>query len=65
MRIFGDHTVTGTDSDLMHLLGTVDPAEIPELYLSCGTEDECIDDNRAFIELAARRGIPFMGIAAA
>ena len=41
---------SGTDSDLYHLARRVsaEPAVAPALYLSCGTEDELLADNRAF-----------------
>lgn len=56
-RIFGDRPIAGTGDDLMHLLRTIDPAVVPDLYLTCGTEDESIENNRAFVEIAGRRGI--------
>ena len=54
-RLFGDATVAGSDDDLFALLDTVvDP---PPLYLTCGTGDPLIDDNRRFAAACADRGI--------
>jgi len=57
-RIFGDATPAGTDDDLLALLGTVDPADLPALYVCCGEQDELIGDNRAFVESCAAATIP-------
>ncbi len=54
--VFGDRQITGTDSDLFHLLEQVDVAALPRLYVCCGTEDELIEDNRRFAALATARG---------
>jgi putative tributyrin esterase len=54
-RIFGDAVVAGSDDDLFALLDTVtDP---PPLYLSCGTGDYLIDDNRRLAAACADRGV--------
>jgi putative tributyrin esterase len=54
-RLFGAANVAGTDNDLLTLLSTVkDP---PPLYLSCGTEDVLIKDNRSFAAAAEANGV--------
>jgi putative tributyrin esterase len=57
-RVFGDDPVAGGPDDLIWLLGHADTAALPRLYLSCGTEDELIDDNRVFRDACADAGIP-------
>lgn len=54
--VFGGREITGTDSDLFHLLDQADVAALPRLYLCCGTEDELIEDGRRFAGAAAARG---------
>ena len=56
-RIFGDRPA-GTDDDLLHLLAGADVGALPELYLCCGTEDELLQDNHRFLDVAGRRGVP-------
>ena len=57
-HIFGDNEVAGSDVDLMALLDRADPAELPELFLCCGTQDRLIRCNRDFVARADRAGIP-------
>jgi putative tributyrin esterase len=57
-RIFGERGPAGTPDDLLGLLPQADVAALPALYLACGTEDELIDDNRAFADACAVAGIP-------
>ena len=47
----------GTDSDLYHLAWRAS-APRPALYLSCGTEDELLADNRAFHRHLDEAGYP-------
>ncbi len=54
--VFDDRQITGTDSDLFHLLEQADVAALPRLYVCCGTEDELIEDNRRLAALATARG---------
>ena len=54
---FGDRSVAGSDDDLFRLLAQAQPATLPPLYLSCGSEDALIGDNRRFIAAAAERGV--------
>ncbi len=54
--VFGDRRITGTDSDLFHLLDQADAAALPRLYVCCGTEDELIEDSRRFAAAAVERG---------
>jgi len=56
-RVFGTTPVTGTGDDLMWLLDQTDPADLPALYVGCGTEDDLIEDNRSFVAAAAERGV--------
>jgi putative tributyrin esterase len=56
-RVFGDRSAAAGPDDLRWLLDQADPAALPGLYLCCGTEDELIDDNRAFADRASGAGI--------
>jgi S-formylglutathione hydrolase FrmB len=57
-RIYGDASPAGTDDDLLTLVGRVDPAALPQLYVSCGEQDELIGDNRAFVEACSAAAAP-------
>ena len=56
---FGGREITGSDSDLFHLLTAAGDAAIeqPALYVCCGTEDELVDDSRRFVAEARERGL--------
>lgn len=56
--VWGAAEVRGTGDDLVHLVSTADPASLPRLWLTCGTEDILADDNRAFLAAAGRAGVP-------
>jgi S-formylglutathione hydrolase FrmB len=56
-RILGDQDPTGTEDDLFFLLDSIDPSSAPALHVSCGTEDELIADNRAFVEHCEKVGV--------
>jgi S-formylglutathione hydrolase FrmB len=56
-RVFGDRRVAGSDDDLLALVATADPATLPALHVSCGTDDVLIDANRAFVAACAGAGI--------
>lgn len=56
-RIFGGRPVEGTSDDLLHLVDTADATTLPALHVSCGTEDELIDDNRLFVERCRAAGV--------
>ena len=45
-RIFGDRPDGGADDDLFRLLEKTDPATLPPLFLTCGTEDFLVEANR-------------------
>lgn len=47
----------GGDDDLVALLDRADPAALPRLYLSCGTEDWLLPSNRAFHQRARKLGV--------
>ena len=51
-RIWGSEPLEGTANDLVHLVSQADPATLPPLYLSCGTEDQLFEQNRAFVAAA-------------
>jgi len=55
-RIWGDTDIETTDDDLPGLLREAAPGSLPLLYLTCGTEDHLIDQNREFIALAEALG---------
>lgn len=57
-QVFGEGPIAGTDDDLLWLLDHADPAELPALYVCCGTGDELIESNRSFVAAAADRGMP-------
>ncbi|HET8600011.1 MAG TPA: alpha/beta hydrolase family protein [Segeticoccus sp.] len=58
MRIWGRRKIAGSHDDLLHVLDGVDPAALPALYVTCGTEDFLHDDNRRFVTAAEQHGIP-------
>lgn len=56
--LFGPNgTAVGTTDDLLHLLREADPATVPALYLSCGTEDELYGTNLTFQNAALEVGL--------
>jgi putative tributyrin esterase len=57
-RVFGERQVHGSDDDLFALVAKADPAALPALHVSCGTQDVLIGSNRAFVGACATRGIP-------
>ena len=57
-RVFGDDTVAGGQDDLFALLAAADPANLPALRVSCGTDDELIEANRRFVDACVRAGVP-------
>ena len=57
-RLFGGRDIAGGPEDLLHLVGAADPTALPALYVACGTEDALLDDNRAFLAVAERAGVP-------
>jgi putative tributyrin esterase len=56
-RLFDGRPLAGSDDDLLHLVDTCDPAGLPALHVSCGTEDELVDDNRRFVDRCAAAGV--------
>jgi putative tributyrin esterase len=56
-RIFGEHRTPGRNDDLFALAARVDPAALPALHVSCGTEDALFESNRAFVDECITRGI--------
>jgi len=54
-RVFGDRP--GPDDDLFDLLKSADVGALPQLHLSCGTEDPLIDGNREFAQAAQAAGL--------
>ena len=53
-RVFGPSPAP--DEDLFSLLEAADPARLPRMHLSCGTEDELVDQSRRFAERARALG---------
>ena len=48
----------GPDDDLYELVDAVDPATMPPLYISCGTEeDRLMGANTRLVERATKRGL--------
>jgi S-formylglutathione hydrolase FrmB len=54
---FGGAPRPGSDADLLALLDAASPADVPPLYVTCGTEDPLADANRRFLARADERGI--------
>jgi S-formylglutathione hydrolase FrmB len=54
-RVF-DGRITA-DDDLFALLGRHAAADLPRLYVGCGTEDHLVEGSRRFIEAAQRAGV--------
>ena len=48
----------GTADDLLHLVDAADPATLPALHVSCGTEDELLSDSRLFVDRCTAAGVP-------
>ncbi|GAB7193496.1 alpha/beta hydrolase family protein [Kineococcus sp. NUM-3379] len=57
-RILGGDLAVGPGEDLLALLAAADPAALPALSVCCGTEDELLGANHAFLAAAERAGIP-------
>ena len=57
-RVLGPDRLLGPEDDLLDLARRADPAALPALYLSCGTEDELLPGNHAFAAVCAEAGIP-------
>src|SRR3954470_11945662 len=57
-RIFGERQAAGSDDDLFALVSKADPAALPALHVSCGTEDELLAANRRFLAACTSAGIP-------
>ena len=56
-RVWGGRDIAGTADDLLGLVGRRDPAELPALFLDCGTEDQLIDQNRRFLAATEDAGV--------
>jgi putative tributyrin esterase len=56
-RLWDGTDPRGTLDDLMGLLDRADPSALPPLFLDCGTEDDLVEQNRRFIELAEQRSV--------
>ena len=56
-RVFGSAELAGSEHDLFALLDRTPAADLPPLYLCCGTEDPVYPDNRAFETACARAEI--------
>lgn len=52
-RVFGPDAPP--EDDLVALLERADPATLPRLHVSCGTEDDLIDSNHRFVAAAEAR----------
>jgi S-formylglutathione hydrolase FrmB len=53
-RVFGPDP--GPEEDVFALLEAADPARLPRLHVSCGTEDHLVDHSRRFAEAAVATG---------
>ncbi len=57
-RVFDGRAAPGTADDLLHLVDAADPATLPALHVSCGTEDELLSDSRLFVDRCTAAGVP-------
>lgn len=55
-RVFGGVLPIGNDNDPRTLLARADTASLPDLYVTCGTQDFLIDGNRRFVADAEEIG---------
>jgi S-formylglutathione hydrolase FrmB len=55
----GDRQVAGSDDDLLALLErrVMAGAQLPALYVSCGTEDDLLHESQRFLDTADRLGV--------
>lgn len=56
-NIWGAAGPAGTEDDLVTVLAEADPATLPALWATCGTEDGLLAHQRAFVAAAGERGI--------
>lgn len=56
-RVFDGRDISGTPDDVLWLVEHADPADLPALHISCGTEDALFEGNRAFVERCAARDV--------
>ena len=56
-RVWDGREIADTADDLLGLLGRRDPAELPALFLDCGTEDQLITQNERFLAAAEDAGV--------
>ncbi len=57
-RIYGDSSPAGTDDDLFELIARADPSALPALHVSCGEEDELVEDSRRLVAACAAADVP-------
>jgi putative tributyrin esterase len=56
-RLFGENPSGGPD-DLFAIAETVDRVKLPDLRFDCGTDDDLLEENRAFHRLLEKLAIP-------
>lgn len=56
-RVFDGRPLAGTDDDLLHLVAAADPAVLPAMHVSCGTDDDLAVDNHTFVDRCAAAGV--------
>jgi len=57
-RIWGNRSPAGSDDDLLALVMRAEPAELPQLYVCCGEQDELLPGNRAFLDGCRAASVP-------
>jgi S-formylglutathione hydrolase FrmB len=57
-RVFGERPAAGGPDDLFALIASADPATLPRLHVSCGTEDQIVPQSRRFVEACRRAHVP-------
>jgi S-formylglutathione hydrolase FrmB len=57
--VLGERDVAGSDDDLLALLErrVATSADLPALYVCCGTDDDLLAESRAFLDTADRLGV--------
>ncbi|MDO8105594.1 alpha/beta hydrolase family protein [Isoptericola sp. b441] len=56
-HIVADTPIAGSDDDLFAQLDRVDPARIPPLHVTCGTQDALLGHSERFVARAQERGL--------
>jgi putative tributyrin esterase len=58
VQLFGERLEPSDADDPMWLIGEASQAEMPALYVACGTEDFLYGENISFVEVCRAAGVP-------